>query len=166
MAVLSLGDHMNEMLLFLHYIGFAITIGAALYDRAYIVRNIRRAKGTRLERDLIRIYLSTGPLFSIGVGFILVSGIGLTLINDEGFFRRSTVGLKQTLFLAIGLMFPLYIMPIMRQINRLLTAVPDGNASVSDQCHSLLARLYPMLDAVTIANIVILAIAVWHPAFQ
>lgn len=154
---------MNQLLLFLHCIGFSILIGAALYDRCYLVRNLRRAKGLSIERDLIQIYLSTGPLFSVGVALILVSGIGLTLLYDEGFFRRSDVGLKQFLFLVMGLVFPIYIIPTMRTIHRLMQTMPDGSPRVPDQCRSLLARLYWVLDAVTLTNVVILAIAVWQP---
>lgn len=156
---------MNELLLFLHCVGFAITIGAALYDRCYIVRNIRRARGSPLEAHLISIYLSTGPLFSAGVALILVSGVGLTLLHGDGFFQRSAVGLKQALFLAIGLAFPLYILPIMSKIHRLLNATSDFSMGVSEQCHFLLKKLYVALDAVTMTNIVILAIAIWKPNF-
>uniref|UniRef100_A0A832H487 DUF2269 family protein n=1 Tax=Oscillatoriales cyanobacterium SpSt-402 TaxID=2282168 RepID=A0A832H487_9CYAN len=151
---------MNKLLLFLHYMGFAITIGAALYDRFYLVRNIRIAKGSNLERDLIQIYLSTAPLFTVGVAFILMSGIGLTLIHRGGFFRLSTLGLKQFLFLMIGLLFPFYIIPIMFKIKRLLSTSANENQGVSDQCRALLKRLYFVLDFVTITNVLILAIAV------
>jgi hypothetical protein len=52
----------------------------------------------------------------------------------------------------------------MLKINRLLNTLPDANAGVSDRCRSLLERLYFALDAVTLTNLVILAIAVWQPA--
>lgn len=156
---------MNELLLFLHCVGFAITIGAALYDRCYIVRNLHRAKGSPLEAYLLSIYLSTGPLFSVGVALILVSGVGLTLLHGDGFFQRSAVGLKQALFLVIGLAFPLYILPIMAKIYRLLNTTSDFSTGVPEQCRFLLKRLSVALDAVTLTNIVILAIAIWKPNF-
>lgn len=156
---------MTTMLLLLHCIGFSILIGAALYDRCYIVRNIRRAQGSSLERDLLQIYLSTSPLYGVGVALVLLSGIGLSILLGEGFFRWSTVGLKQSLFLAIGLAFPVYIIPLMVKINRLLKTQPDVSAGVSEPCRSLLERLYFALDGVTIVNVLILAIALWKPRF-
>lgn len=152
--------------LFLHCIGFSILIGAALYDRFYIVRNIRRARGSALERELIQIYLSTSPLYGVGVALVLLSGIGLSIISGGGFFQWSALGLKQVLFLAIGLTFPVYIIPLMAKINRLLKTLPNPSAGVSEQCRSSLERLYFSLDGVTIANIVILAIALWKPDLQ
>lgn len=154
---------MGNVLLFLHFIGFAITIGAALYDRFYIVRNIRLARNSTLERHLIRIYLSTAPLFGVGVALILLSGIGLTLMHKAGFFQLSAVGLKQFLFVAIGLVFPVYIIPVMMKIHRLLDITPDEHSGVSNQCRDLLKRLSLVLDAIMVTNIVILAIAVWKP---
>lgn len=152
---------MNQLLLFLHFVGFTITIGGALYDRFYVVRNIRSARGSALEKDLIRIYLSTSPLFAVGVALILVSGVGLTLLHRQGFFTLSALGLKQFLFLAVGLVFPVYIIPIMLKLNRLLDTLPDEGSGVTMQCRSLLERLYFVLDTVTVTNLVILAIAVW-----
>lgn len=157
---------MKQLLLFLHFIGFTITIGGALYDRCYVVRNIRSAKGSALERGLIQIYLSTSPLFGVGVALILLSGIGLTLMQGQGFFTLSALGLKQYLFLAVGLVFPLYIIPIMLKLNRLLNILPDESNGVTTQCRSLLERLYFALDVVTVTNLVILAIAVWQPDFR
>lgn len=154
---------MKQLLLFLHCVGFAITIGAALYDRFYVVRNIRRARGSLLERELIRIYLSTSPLFSVGVALILVSGIGLTLMHGEGFFQPSALGLKQFLFLAIGLMFPVYITPSMRKIKHLLNLGPSESVDGPAQYRVLLNRLCWVLDGITATNMVILAIAVWKP---
>jgi uncharacterized membrane protein len=147
--------------LFLHCLGFSILIGAALYDRFYIVRNIRRARGSMLERDLIQIYLSTSPLYGVGVTLVLLSGIGLSILDGSGFFRWSAVGLKQYLFLAIGLSFPVYIIPLMAKINRLLKTQSDFSTGVSEPCRVLLERLYFVLDGVTIGNVLILAIALW-----
>jgi uncharacterized membrane protein len=152
---------MNQFLLFWHLIGGIITIGAALYDRFYIVRNIRLARGSNLERDLIQIYLSTGPLYSVGAVLILFSGIGLTLAHRAGFFNLSVVGLKQFIFLGIGLTFPFYIIPLMLKIDRLLSTAPV--TEVPEQCRALLERLYFILDVITIASILILAISVWKP---
>jgi uncharacterized membrane protein len=152
---------MNQFLLFLHLIGVTITIGSALYDRFYIVRNIRRARGSHLERDLIQIYLSTVPLYSTGAILILLSGIGLTLTHRAGFFRLSAVGLKQLIFLAIGITFPFYIIPLMLRIDHLLSTTREGE--VTDQCRVLLKRLYFILDGITIASILILAISIWKP---
>lgn len=135
-----------------------------MYDRFYVVRNIRRARGTGLERDLVQIYLSTSPLYGVGVVLVLLSGIGLSILAGEGFFRWSAVGLKQYLFSAIGLSFPLYIIPLMGKINRLLKVQGDFSTGVSEPCRTLLERLYLALDAVTIANLLILAIALWKPS--
>jgi uncharacterized membrane protein len=154
---------MYKFLLFLHFIGFTIIIGAAVYDRFYIVRNIRMARDSSLEKDLIRIYLSTGTLYGIGAALLLFSGIGLTILTGEGFFKPSALGVKQSLFLAIGLLFPIYIIPLMLKIDRLLNTMPGENAVVSDRCRSLLERLYWVLDTITIASVLILAIAIWKP---
>ncbi|MGQ9873045.1 hypothetical protein [Leptodesmis sp.] len=137
--------------LFLHCLGFSILIGAALYDRCYIVRNIRQARGSVLEQQLIQI-LSTSPLYGVGVALVLLSGIGLSILDGSGFFRWSAVGLKQYLFLAIGLSFPVYIIPLMAKINRLLKTPSDFSTGVSESCYILLGRLYFALDGVMIGT--------------
>jgi len=58
-----------------------------LYDRFYVVRNICHARGTALEKDLVQIYLSTSPLYGVGVALVLLSEIGLSILAEEGFFR-------------------------------------------------------------------------------
>lgn len=137
---------MFTFLLILHLVAVCFWLGGAVYERVYIVGGIRKAKGTELEAPMYKLMLQTMPFFLSAVAVILITGITMTILNNYSFLDWSWLGVKQYIFLAIVLLFSLYIGPRMARLGKQLDANLAQGEAVDDEMRSLTNRLVLLFD--------------------
>lgn len=158
---------LRDALLTLHIASVAIWLGGAGYE-ILVVRRMRQARGTMIERDLIDIYMAYGPILGVATIVTALSGVLLSLSSDFGFFQHTWLGLKQAAMVGILIALGLALPPLVR-IHKNLRAEDDGSHGTQDTLETLegfrnaMDRAEPVFQSVRLVAIVSLFLAVWKP---
>lgn len=153
------------ILLIVHLSGVAVWLGGALYERVFLVGNLRRLRGTGHESNVLRMMLSTEGYFLAASTAVLITGIVLSVMSGAGFFRLTWLGVKQGVMLGILILFVTYVGPQMKRLKESLSAQmeKDSFAVLPESCHKTVTKITYMFDIAHAGVLLNIVMAVWKP---
>lgn len=152
-----------QTVLTIHLLCAAFWLGGSIYERIYIVRNMRRAAGTPDEAGLIRILLSTESVFMPNTILLLATGITLTVMSGSGWFSMSWLGFKQGVMAAIMLLFALVVGPAMKKTKAIVKQQLSHIGQVPAECRTRLNTMIMGFDLIHIGVLINVVLAAMKP---
>lgn len=150
-------------LLILHLLSVTLWLGGAVYERVFLVGNIRRLRGSGQELGLIRIMLSSEPFFLGITTALLVTGITMSVMSGGGFFHLNWLGFKQMVMVLVLFGFSLYIGPRMKAVKKSIRDVISLRPDDSERIHGQIASMTRGFDLIHLGVVVNIVLAVWKP---
>jgi len=160
---------MNIAFLILHIIAAGCWF-SILFANIAMMGNLGRSQGTIGELYLMRSIISIGSVMgNIGGIGILISGLGLIVIQQQGIFPFGVVNwraLKQTIFVILLAMTFGLMLPRVKTLRRLIAeelAGPDAAKGATNGLRSQLGGIRTigmMMNLLVLLNIIL---GVWKP---
>lgn len=154
---------MYTTLLTIHLICVAMWLGGAIYERVFLVGNIRRQRGTGMELGLIRMMLSTELYFMVITICLLATGITMSILSGAGFFHMSWLGFKQ-MVMVVGLLgFLTYVAPRMRAVKKEVEQSIELGTERRELVRAKVGEMTRGFDIIHLGVVLNLILAVWKP---
>lgn len=152
---------LRNLLLTIHILGVIVWLGFGAYE-LLLSREIRRARGTPLEIDLIRIYGRYAGLVALATLVVAAAGALMSVALGWGFFTSLWLGTKQAIMLLI-LADMVYMVPTFIATAKATAALTHPGGSALDQTRQLLERIERHVVPMRLGALVAVVLAVWKP---
>lgn len=152
---------LRNLLVTVHLLGVVFWIGLGTYE-LFLSREIRRARGTPLEIELIRIYGRYAGLVALATLVVAVAGALMAVLLGWGFFNQLWLGTKQAIMLVI-LADMAYLIPTFAATSKTVNALTGTGGELLDRARVLLERVERHVIPMRVGAVVALVLAVWRP---
>ncbi len=136
-------------------------LGFGAYE-LLLSREIRRARDTPLEIDLIRIYGRYAGLVALATLVVAVAGASMSVFVGWGFFTSLWLGTKQVIMLLI-LADMVFMVPTFIATAKATAKLSYPGGQVLDHTRHLLERVERHVIPMRIGALVAVVLAVWKP---
>lgn len=152
---------LRNLLLTIHILGVIVWLGFGAYE-LLLSREIRRARGTPLEIDLIRIYGRYAGFVAVATLVVALAGILMSAFVGWGFFTSFWLGAKQTIMLLI-LADMAYLIPTFVATAKATAELTHPGGEVLDHTRQLLERVERHVVPMRLGALLAVVLAVWKP---
>ncbi len=152
---------LRNLLLTVHILGVIVWLGFGAYE-LLLSREIRRARGTPLEVELIRIYGRYAGLVALATVVVAIAGTLMSVLIGWGFFTSLWLGAKQAIMLLI-LADMIYMVPTFIATAKATAVLSYPGGSVLDHTRHLLEKVERHVVPMRIGALVAVVLAVWKP---
>lgn len=151
----------RNLLLTLHVLGVIAWLGFGAYE-LLLSREIRKARDTPLEVQLIRIYGKYAGLVALGTLVVAVAGVLMSIVVGWGFFTSLWLGIKQIIMLVV-LADMAYLVPTFIATAKATRDLTDSGGGSIDRTRALLAKVETHVVPMRLGALVAVVLAVWRP---
>ena len=152
---------LRNSLLTIHLFSVIVWLGCGLYE-LFLARELKLARGTRLEVDLARVYLKYAAPVPVATILVVITGVWMSIALGHGFFQSLWLGSKQGLMLFVLIIFASVLPPFMK-LQAEIGALPDTAQALSPPAVGLFGRIEPWLVTMRVAGAIAVVFAVWKP---
>lgn len=153
----------GHVFLTLHLLGVALWLGGAIYERLFVYAGVTKNQGTPLELLYTKILLRTQPFFLLSVLLLLIGGIGMTIFYRLGWFPLSWLGLKQSIAVAMLVIFAAVVGPTMKKTEQQVHTLGDKAATATAEIRRNVRKFQLALDVVHVGLVLNFLLGVWKP---
>jgi putative copper export protein len=148
-------------LLTIHLLAVVVWLGGGLYD-LFLVRELKRQRGTPAEVTLARVYVRYGPVIVAAVVVVAVTGALQASLLGWGYFAQLWLGLKQAL-MGLVLVALAAVMPTFARLGRVVGSLPESATELSEEARALFSRTEPYILVMRVAGFAALVLAAFRP---
>ena len=152
---------LRNLLLTIHLLAVIVWLGFGAYE-LLLSREIRKARGTPLEIDLIRIYGRYAGVVAVATLVVAISGFLMAALFGWGFFSQFWLGAKQIIMLLI-LADMVYMIPTFIATAKATNALTDSSGEPLERTRLLLAKVERHVVPMRLGALVAVVLAVWKP---
>ena len=153
---------LRTALLSTHILAVIVWLGFGFYE-LLLIREIRRARGSREEIALIRIYGRYAGIVAIATLVVAASGVAMAVTLGWGFFNVLWLGLKQAMMAAI-IVGMTVLTPLFLRTYAAIGAVSEGNVASLATARDIIGRVERYVILMRLGGVVAVVLAVWRPA--
>ena len=152
---------LRNSLLTIHVLSVVVWLGCGLYE-LFVARELKAARGTRREVEFARIYLKYAAPVPIATLIVAGTGVWMAIALKFGFFQLLWLGVKQSLMIAILIIFASIVPPFLA-FKKDVDALPDTATQLSADAARRFAQIEPWLIAMRVMGAVAVVFAIWRP---
>jgi len=153
---------LRNVLLSVHLVAAIVWLGVGLYE-LFLYREIRRARGTPLEVQLIQIYGRYSSVVAVATLVVAAAGLLMSLLLGWGFFQQLWLGVKQAIMLLILLDMALLVPTFRRAYTEIAALSTDDGVAALERCRTTLAQVHRHVVPMRIGALLAVLLAVWRP---
>jgi hypothetical protein len=151
---------MRELLLVVHILSVIVWLGCGLYE-LFLTYELKKARGTNLELDLMRFYLKYSAPVPIATLLVAMTGATMAIVLDWGFFQQFWLGTKQVLMVGVLIIFASVLPPFIK-LGGIVKSLPADVTALPEEAAVLFDRIEPWLVVMRIMG----ALAVFFAVFK
>lgn len=154
----------EPLLLTIHILSVIVWLGCGLYE-LFVARELKRARGTVLEVQLMRLYLRYAAPVPIATLLVAATGALMARLVGWGFFQQFWLGTKQGVMLAVLVIFASVVPPFLKLQAEVL-ALPADASALPEATARRFDRLEPWLIVMRTLGAIAVALAVFKPSLS
>ena len=151
-------------LLTVHILSVIVWLGCGLYE-IFLAREMKRAHGTPFELQLTRLYIKYAPAVPISTLLVAATGATMAVVLDWGFFTQLWLGTKQTLMVAVLIIFASVVPPFYKYTG-LVNALPEDAQVLPAETAHIFHSLEKWLIIMRVMGALAVVLAVFKPGLQ